>query len=301
MPGPSEFGPFMRGKVLGPSTSVQPGESALSESAAVPDHVWLPRFACPECRTPVEDDCADGHACPGCGCRFAHCGGIFRFLARSRAEAASPFLQQYRLERERGGYRTASAEACRMLPSVVRDDPHAAEWRLRRESYRHLEQHALPAVWGGPVRVLDLGAGNGWVAHRLASFGHRVVAVDLIDDEVDGLGACRHYPVAFPAVQADFVALPFEPSQFDLAIFGASLHYAPRPERALAEARRMLAEGGAIVIMDSPVAGVPQMTAGLGLGCRFVESRGSFGSRLRRLFSRFQDAPPAGYGVWVIQ
>lgn len=276
-------------------------EPAVLEKSSSFEQGWVPRFACPECRTPVEDDCADGYACPGCGCRFGRRDGIYRFLTRSRASAATPFLQQYRLDRERDGYRAMTADAYRMLPSVVRDDPHAAEWRLRRESYRHLEQQALPAVWGGPARALDLGAGNGWVAHRLASFGHGVVAVDLIDDEVDGLGACRHYPVEFPAVQADFHALPFEPAQFDLVVFGASLHYARDPEKALAEARRMLGAAGAIVIMDSPVVAVPRMSEAMGLHSRFFESRGPLGSRFRRFFSSLShDSRPRPYGVWVI-
>ena len=274
---------------------------ALSERSSSPEQGWLPRFACPECRTPVEDDCADGFACPGCGCRFGLRDGVYRFLTSPRAAAAVPFLRQYRLDRERDGYRAMTPDACRMLPSVVRDDPHAAEWRLRRESYRHLEQHALPALWGGPARALDLGAGNGWVAHRLASFGHGVVAVDLMDDEVDGLGACRNYPVQFPAVQADFHALPFEPAQFDLVVFGASLHYARDPEKALAEARRMLGAGGAIVIMDSPVVAVPRMSEAMGLRSRFFESRGPLGTRVRRFFSSLsQDARHRPYGVWVI-
>ena len=42
-----------------------------------------------------------------------------------------------------------------------------------------------------PIRVLDVGAGNSWLSHRLASFGHQVVAVDRLDDELDGLGAWR--------------------------------------------------------------------------------------------------------------
>ncbi len=88
------------------------------------------------------------------------------------------------------------------------------------------------------MRVLDLGAGSGWLSHRLATLGYRVVAVDRLDDEADGLGACRHYPIAFPAVQADFDALPFEPHQFDLVVFDGSLHYSPNPAATLARGAR---------------------------------------------------------------
>ena len=139
-----------------------------------------------------------------------------------------------------------------MLPSVPRDHPQADEWRIRRESYAHLQEHAIPDIWLGATRVLELGAGCGWLSYRLATHGYRVVAVDRLDDEADGLGACRHYPIAFPAVQADFDALPFEPYQFDVVVFNASLHYSTNPAASLREAARMVSPGGAVAVMDSP-------------------------------------------------
>jgi SAM-dependent methyltransferase len=226
-----------------------------------------------------------------------------------------------------------------MLPCVLVTDPHAAEWRLRRESYAHLQRRALPAVWRGPVRVLDLGAGSGWLSHRLAAFGHRVVAVDRLDDEADGLGAFRHYPVPFAVVQADFDALPFEDGQFELVVFGGSLHYSADPAATLAEARRMLAPGGVLAVMDSPMfareADGRQMLAdqaahmtheyGLsdvirpgvgfltfdalesattkaGLRGRFFASTGPLAWRLgRRLAHLKLRRAPAAFGVWVAE
>lgn len=253
--------------------------------------------------------------------------------------AAEPFLRQYRVVRAREGYRATTPEYYRMLPCVLRDDPHADQWRLRRESYAHLQRHALPGVWCGPVRALDLGAGCGWLSHRLAASGHRVVALDRLDDEADGLGACRHYPVSFAAVQADFDALPFAPFQFDLVVFDGALHYSPDPAATLAEAKRMLASGGVLAVMDSPMftrecdgqamvaqqrghfeseygltdvvrpgigfltlASLNDAAASLGLRPRFFESRGPLGWRLRRQLASLRlRRAPAAFGVWVAQ
>jgi SAM-dependent methyltransferase len=299
--------------------------------------MWLPQFACPECRGPVADDGPDGLRCTQCLSRFARRENVYRFLSGEREVAAGAFGRQYRVVRERDGYRTASPEYYRMLPSVPRHDPRAAEWRLRRETYAHLERHALPAVWLGPVRVLDLGAGCAWLSHRLASFGHHVVAVDRIDDEVDGLGACRHYRVSFAAVQADFDALPFGPEQFDLAIFTGSLHYSPNPAATLAEAKRMLVPGGVIVVMDSPMfrrdadgeamvadqtrrlkeehgfgevvrpgvgfltfTGVERAFRSLGMHGQFFRSRGPIVWRFRRQLAWLKlHRAPAAFGLWV--
>ena len=113
-----------------------------------------------------------------------------------------------------------------MLPTAPPGDPHAGDWLVRRETYHHLLRHVL-ASGPQPLRVLDLGAGSGWLSHRLAGLGHLVVAVDAIDDEVDGLGAAHHYAAEFGVVQADFNAVPFAAGQFDLVVFNGSLHYAP--------------------------------------------------------------------------
>jgi SAM-dependent methyltransferase len=281
----------------------------------------------------------NGFVCAACGVVFAASNGIYHFLSRDRAAAAAPFERQYRVVREREGYRQNTADYYRKLPSVPADDPHAAEWRIRRESFAHLQRHAMPGVWQGPIRILDLGAGNGWLSHRLASDGHFVVAVDRLDDEADGLGACRHYGTPFVAVQADFDRLPFEPSQFDLVVFDGALHYAADPASSLAEAARMLASGGSLVVMDSPMfadeqdgramvadqlrhfqlahgipsvvqsgqgfltfVGLGEAAARLGLQGRFIPSRGPLGWRIGRQLARFKlGRSPAAFGVWVAE
>ena len=55
---------------------------------------------------------------------------------------------------------------------------------------------------------------------------------------------CRHYPVAFTAVQADFEVLPFEAGQFDLVVFDAALHYANGPSGGRSPKRARAELGG---------------------------------------------------------
>jgi SAM-dependent methyltransferase len=213
--------------------------------------MWVPRFACPECRTAVYADGDLEFACESCNRRFGRSGNAYRFLTPARAERSAPFLRQYRIVREREGRRTAP-ERRAALPDVPKLDPHADEWSIRRQSYTHLLGRGLFNS-SRPLHVLDLGAGNGWLSHRLTVLGHHVVALDELDDDADGLGACRDYPAQFPAVQADFDRLPFEPGQFDVVLFNGSLHYSSDPMSTLAEAMRMLTRRGAIAVIDSPM------------------------------------------------
>jgi ubiquinone/menaquinone biosynthesis C-methylase UbiE len=129
-----------------------------------------------------------------------------------------------------------------------------SQWAMRGRTYQYFEKHLLPPA---PARILDLGAGCGWMSYRLALRGHRPVAVDLLTDDRDGLRAARHYADALgrplPKFEAEFDRLPFASASFDLAVFNASLHYSSDYSRTLAEARRVLRRNARIIILDSPI------------------------------------------------
>ena len=298
--------------------------------------MWLPRFACPECAADLVSAGDEAVACPRCDSRFAERGGVWRFLTAARAERLAPFIRQYRAVRQQDGFRSTAADYYRRLPTVLPTDPRAGDWQIRRETYHHLLGHVL-AAGPLPLHVLDLGAGSGWLSHRLSALGHRAVAVDALDDEVDGLGAARFYETEFAAVQADFDALPFAPGQFDLVVFNGSLHYAADMAGTLERAHRMLAPGGALVVMDSPMFGadsdgsrmvsdslrrfasvcgigdavqqgigyltfatLARIAERLNLRPQFVPSRGPLTWRLRRNLARVRlRRAPAAFGLWV--
>jgi SAM-dependent methyltransferase len=299
--------------------------------------VWTPRFACPECGDPLEQLHADVRSCARCAAIYSHHAGCWRFLTAPRAARLEPFVRQYQTVRDRDGHRRLwPAEHYRILPSVDASHPLAAEWLVRRETFHHLLRFVL-AAGSHPMQILDLGAGTGWLSHRLAALGQRVVAVDVLDDDIDGLGACRQSPVPFVAVQADFDALPFAPHQFDLVVFNGSLHYAPDAAATLTRARRMLTAEGVLVVMDSPMfhddrdgdamvgdvdrrfradhdisdvvrPGVGYLTfarlgaiaRSLDLRPRFVPTRGPLPWRMRRQVARLRlGRAPAAFGLWM--
>ena len=286
-------------------------------------------FACPRCATAL----SGGLKCANCGVTYEMSDGIHRFLLPERCKQILPFLMQYRSVREREGYRLYTAEEYRNLPDVRVDSPQADVWRVRRESYHRL----LSLLNGQRLAILDLGAGNGWLSHRLAVLGNRLVAVDWLDDTNDGLGVYRQYPVKYLCVQADFNALPFVSGQFDAVIFNASLHYAANLEETMQHASNMLKPKGRIYVMDSPTFGsntngqvmvreqiehlrnkyglpeVLQPGAGyltsngmiglgnkLGIDFRFHQSRGAFMWEARRWWGGVKSArEPAAFGVWA--
>ena len=145
----------------------------------------------------------------------------------------------------------------RTLPYVT-SGPLARQWAVRARSWEAFDQRVLrPAQRRadvraeGPLRLADLGAGNGWLAHRAAVAGAAALALDVRADQVDGLGAAPP-DSAIERVVASFEAIPLAGDEFDVVVFNAALHYAEDLGAALREARRVARAGGRIVVLDSP-------------------------------------------------
>jgi SAM-dependent methyltransferase len=170
----------------------------------------------------------------------------------------SPVVERFRsayAEQRASEGRGYSGSELRRLP-YLRSGPLSKQWQVRARTFdAFIALVVRPrSVEAGDLRVLDLGAGNGWLSYRLAKMGHECVAIDLRDDTVDGLGAAaelaRESP--FDRVVASFDRLPHHDREADVTVFNASLHYATDLSKALAEAARVTRAGGCIAVLDSP-------------------------------------------------
>jgi SAM-dependent methyltransferase len=185
----------------------------------------------------------------------------------------SQFAREYRAVRRAEGWGSSDGAYYRALPFRDLTGRYAGIWRMRARAYATLIQQVLEPLeqHASALQVLDLGAGSGWLAHRLASRGHYVTAIDLQDDPLDGVGALRHYSRGSPhkarALLAEFDRLPLPPNVADLVIFNASLHYSTNYAVTIKESLRVLRARGTLVILDSPMYVDPTS------GARMVEER----------------------------
>jgi demethylmenaquinone methyltransferase / 2-methoxy-6-polyprenyl-1,4-benzoquinol methylase len=95
-------------------------------------------------------------------------------------------------------------------------------------------------------RVIDLCAGTLDLSEWAERYGARVVASDFSSEMLRrGRGKA-----AAPLVQADALKLPFADASFAGALCGFGLRNLPDPLAGLCEARRVLAPGARLVVLD---------------------------------------------------
>jgi len=221
------------------------------------------RLRCPACAYPlgplISSTGVQTAKCPRCQGELRKAQGIWKCLTPEREKRFRQFVLDYESVRAREGRASLSSLYYLSLPYKDVSGRNSWQWKIRSRSFRYLEEKILPALKQGRpdgLDILDVGAGNCWLSYRLALRGHRPVALDLLTNEWDGLGAARHYftflSEPFPRFQAEMDRLPFEDAQFDLIVFNASFHYSEDYEHTLKEALRCARKSGAVAIVDSP-------------------------------------------------
>lgn len=105
--------------------------------------------------------------------------------------------------------------------------------------------------------LLDVGSGTGTFLARLREEGHtgRLCAVDASQAAVDAAGAVKDVN----AFLADARELPFADGGFDAVTARHMLYHVPRPELAIAEARRVLRPGGRFAAVVNRVDPLPHI------------------------------------------
>jgi SAM-dependent methyltransferase len=156
-------------------------------------------------------------------------------------------------------------------PLVRADEARLQEvLRLRKENF---DAHAGPdtrdarqlvpgrswAAWSRalgmllpPLAVADLGCGEGYLTIEAARWASRVIAVDrsaLVLRRARALARRRHVSNVVWK-QGELENLPIKDAAVDVAMLSQALHHAHDPVRAVAEAVRVTAPGGRVLVLD---------------------------------------------------
>jgi ubiquinone/menaquinone biosynthesis C-methylase UbiE/biotin operon repressor len=115
------------------------------------------------------------------------------------------------------------------------------------QALAHLFLTMIPSI-----DVADLGAGEGTLSQILAKNARKVIAIDISERMVE-VGTQLAKDHGFTNLEyrlGDLEEPPISDDSIDLAIFSQALHHANSPQKAITAARRILRQGGRIVILD---------------------------------------------------
>jgi SAM-dependent methyltransferase len=107
--------------------------------------------------------------------------------------------------------------------------------------------HLLP-----PLRVADLGCGEGYLTIEASRFASHVIAIDRSPEVLKRARAlaARRRVSNVTWKRGELEKLPVPDESVDVALYSQALHHAADPARALAEGVRVLAPGGRVLVLD---------------------------------------------------
>ena len=107
--------------------------------------------------------------------------------------------------------------------------------------------HLLP-----PLRVADLGCGEGYLTIEASRWASEVIAVDRSASVLARARAlaARRKVSNITWKTGDLEQLPLDDESVDVALLSQALHHAEDPARAIAEAARIIVPGGRVLLLD---------------------------------------------------
>ncbi|ADE35581.1 class I SAM-dependent methyltransferase [Methanohalophilus mahii] len=122
---------------------------------------------------------------------------------------------------------------------------------LGEEERELWKQSLFPYLGQGPLKVLDIGTGRGFLALLLADMGHEVTAIDISQSMLEKAqreAIKLNLDIKFEKGDAENLA--FADSSFDVVVSKYLLWTLPEPENTLKEWRRVLLPEGKIIAID---------------------------------------------------
>ena len=116
--------------------------------------------------------------------------------------------------------------------------------RKDRAAYDEMYELIRPIV--RHKTVLELATGTGLIAKHIVNAAAHIEATDASAEMIAEAKRDNRSAKLYFSVQ-DMFCLPYANQSFDVVIVSNALHIVPQPEKALAEIRRVLKDGGVLV------------------------------------------------------
>jgi ubiquinone/menaquinone biosynthesis C-methylase UbiE len=158
--------------------------------------------------------------------------------------------QAYLKLRQKEG-RIYSDEQLKKLPDIPPDHPLRFEWKVRKNSSGKLVKYLTSKQH--PLRILEIGCGNGWLSHTMSKIkGTEVIGMDINMPELEQAARVFGYQENLQFVYADVFETSLE-NRFDIIVIASAIQYFPVPEKLIDKVLGLVNKNGEIHIIDSPV------------------------------------------------
>jgi SAM-dependent methyltransferase/uncharacterized protein YbaR (Trm112 family) len=208
---------------------------------------------CPICHGELGGDASVSVACATCRTTYPVEDGILRMLddrVRGIAAKRGEIAGWVELARQQAWYRPDDV-VDRALPFLNRDlgweDEH---WLANERGFARVLERIRPGD-----RVLEVGAAKCWASRHVLDRGADYIAVDILDDDLIGLGRGAFYG-DFTRIQADGEHLPLADASFDVTFCVATLHHALDLHAMVRELARVTRRGGIVAALNEGARGL---------------------------------------------
>ncbi len=149
--------------------------------------------------------------------------------------------------------RLAAVRADRAASAAIYFAQHADQWDAIRSLHvadSAVEERMRDMLGASLGRLVDIGTGTGRMIELFGPAADHAIGVDRSPEMLRLARAKLDSLSGWELRQGDITALPLNKSSADTVILHQVLHFIPAPEAALAEAARLLAPSGRILIAD---------------------------------------------------
>jgi SAM-dependent methyltransferase len=167
-----------------------------------------------------------------------------------RLKPDNVFEERYITLREKEK-RVYSDEAVLHLPDVAADHTHYGEWQIRKRSAARLVSYLSGK--DRPLRIMEVGCGNGWLSRQLAAIpGSRVIGTDINFTELQQAARVFREVPNLLFIYGHIESGILENMEFDCIIFASCIQYFRSAPEAVKKSLRLLRPGGEVHVLDSP-------------------------------------------------
>ena len=142
-------------------------------------------------------------------------------------------------------------EIVKRLPKVAKTHRYFKEWKLREKSTKRIVNYLTQKE--KPLKILDLGCGNGWFSNQLLSIPNsEIFAIDVNEIELEQAARVFKKPnLTFIYTDIFFSEVSILEG-FDIITINSCIQYFKNIEEILNQLKSKLKPGGELHILDSP-------------------------------------------------